>query len=152
MRYMAIKTDCTIVSITLPVVSRPTNGGARFAGRRNNTMFGWEIVMPGEECIHDWEPVKTDNPMGYYVDVFYSGPIVVKTYGINYNDALCVPSPYLIIQHPKNRVCLKCGECDNQVKHFAEEYEKQEARKRESQARTLYRQELAKKLWRDDNC
>ena len=92
-------------------------------------------------CDHDWEVVK--ETYAYY-KWFYGNQNVNKSE---------TNKPFFSIHnhrvYPKNKVCLKCGECDKQIERWENRYKEQQRKEANDKKEKRRRKAWAKQLWED---
>ncbi len=106
-------------------------------------------IKPEPRCDHDWETIS-------YGDVFKNFPFGVDgsfwylIHKANNKDVCLISSlHYAVIVQSQNRVCIKCGECDNQEAQWLKKYKAQEKAKRDTKKSNRRRKMWAKQLWKD---
>ena len=101
-----------------------------------------------EGCDHDWEVVERGDYYRYrYNHLFFpcdstkgEWSEVVKNLVRSHIPIL--PGAFTEVQRATNRVCVKCGECDNQISLFKKMY-------RDKKLAVRRRKMWAKQLWED---
>ena len=92
-------------------------------------LFNWGK----KKCKHDYEVIEVSDK---YFRSTYTGTFFIR-------DPNC--EDYFIFPKVKNKICLKCGHCVDEIKKAKKE--EMEAKREERR-----RKALAKQMWQDLNC